>query len=182
MHNLLSFWLIRFLWNQRLRQEKWVYGGWGRGVGGRRGRASIGQWRSRLSRSYYVFFPLYLRMRNNTVMLLSSRTELWTSKQYYFLTSLLPLFVCSTRIMYWEWWAGVGCLLAVWLFACFHLYPLSSVNMATTGQYSPYHLMLSCGDWACAAALLWSIVIIPLWQKKRVRSGGGGEEALRGKG
>ena len=75
---------------------------------GERGGASIGQSRSRLSRSYYVFFPLYLRMWNNTVMLLFSRTELWASKQYYFLTSLLPLFVCSNRIMCWEGRRGGG--------------------------------------------------------------------------
>lgn len=84
----------------------------GRGEGG---VASIGQWKSRLSRSYYVFFPLYLRMWNNTVMILSSRIELWASKQYCFQTSLLLLFVCSTSIMCWEGlcvmgWAG--CLLA----------------------------------------------------------------------
>lgn len=72
------------------------------------GWASIGQWRSRLSRSYYVFFPLYLRMWNNTVMILFSRIELWASKQYYFQTSLLSLFVCSTRIMHWEGWGVMG--------------------------------------------------------------------------
>lgn len=51
------------------------------------------------------FFPLYLRIWNDTVMILFSRMELCASKQYYFLTTLFSLFACSTRIMCLE---GVG--------------------------------------------------------------------------
>lgn len=52
------------------------------------------------------FFPLYLRMWNNTVMILFSKTELYASKQYYFLMSLLSLFVCSAGIMFSRWGKG----------------------------------------------------------------------------
>lgn len=64
------------------------------------------------------FFPLYLRMWNNTVMILFSRIELCASKQYYFLTSLLPLFVCSTRIMCWEGWGKVGWVSFSYMIIC----------------------------------------------------------------
>lgn len=101
-----------------------VEGGCGRGGGGAaQGRRDPGY------REVIMFLPLYLRMWNNTVMILFSRTELCASKQYYFLMSVLSLFVCSTRIMFSGWGEGPS---AAWVFTCFHLSPLSSVN--TTGM------------------------------------------------
>lgn len=75
-------------------------------MGGRRGRAYRAVEIQAIEK-LLCFFPLYLRMWNNTAMLLFSRIELWASKQYYFLTSLLPRFVCSTRIMCWEGKGGL---------------------------------------------------------------------------
>lgn len=158
-------------------------------------------------REVIMFFSLYLRMWNNTVMILFSRTELCASKQYYFVMSvLLSLFVCSARIMFSGWGEGPS---ATWVFTCFHLNPLSSVN--TTGMrenaaepkhYSaPINLFLDklFTGWAPVKIYsflvqcvppdvipviesvlqwpVWSIVVIPPWQKERVEWRG----TLRGK-
>lgn len=83
-----------------------------------------------------MFFPLYLRMWNNTVMILFSKTELHASKQYYFLMSLLSLFVYSAGLMFSGWGKGPS---ATWVFTCFHLYPLSSVNTIEIGGTQQKH-------------------------------------------
>lgn len=84
----------------------WASGGWvGWGGGGQYRAVEI-----QAIEKLLCFFPLYLRIWNNTVMILFSRIELCASKQYYFLTSFLSLFVCSTRIMCTERWGE--CLLA----------------------------------------------------------------------
>lgn len=177
----------------------WASRGW-IGGGGVQGSRDPGY------REVIMFFSLYLRMWNNTVMILFSRTELCASKQYYFVMSVLSLFVCSARIMFSGWGEGPS---ATWVFTCFHLNPLSSVNTTGMGEnaaepkhYSaPINLFLdklftgaqpvkiysflvqrvppdvipvieSVLQWP-----VWSIVVIPPWQKERVEWRG----TLRGK-
>lgn len=155
MHNLLSFWMIRFLWNPRLRQEKWVYGGGGWGVGELRmgGRfAGIEQWRSRLSRSYYgFFFPFYICGYGITVGWFfffspSSKTELRASKQYCFLnvppfTSLsAPQKLCVGEGVGRNSFSNTSSL------ACFSLHPLTHLSKQRCAERSRDHLTVSCSD------------------------------------
>lgn len=106
---------------------RWMKPGCGHVEGGC-GRGAVQGSRDPGYREVIMFLPLYLRMWNNTVMILFSRTELCASKQYYFLMSVLSLFVCSARIMFSGWGEGPS---ATRVFTCFHLNPLSTVN--TTG-------------------------------------------------
>lgn len=106
---------------------RWMKPGCGHVQGGC-GRGAVQGSRDPGYREVIMFLPLYLRMWNNTVMILFSRTELCASKQYYFLMSVLSLFVCSARIMFSGWGEGPS---ATRVFTCFHLNPLSTVN--TTG-------------------------------------------------
>lgn len=103
--------------------------------------AGIGQWRSRLSRSYYgFFFPFYIRGYGITVgwfsffLSPSSKTELRASKQYCFL-DVPPFTVLSAPQKLCVGW-GVGRISFrnTSILTCFHLHPLTHFSQRSRAE------------------------------------------------